>query len=181
MPAVDALIDLLFPNGPPKPTGPPPDLPMPSDLREFFTRIGHNTVEVDNRFGFGINQGLLEYSAKRRENLRHVYKADAITIRGGHEQRRPDVRKAEGDWDVVIDDLLILGSDDNGNDLYLEAVGDPDGWAVVADGCRSPVWARHTIAATDYLHGLLSGSLRCPVFTLDSWPRHRFDVAVRHH
>jgi hypothetical protein len=37
------------------------------------------------------------------------------------------------------------------------------------------------MAATDYLYGLLSGSLRCPVFTLDSWPRSRFDVTVRHH
>lgn len=181
MPAVDALFDLLFPDGPPEPAGPPPASPMPSDLREFFTRIGHNTVVVDNRFSFGIDPGLLEYSAGRRENLRQVYKADVIAIRGGHEQSRPGVRKAEGDWDVVIDDLLLPGSDDNGNDLYPEAVGDPDGWAVVADGCRSSVWARHTVPATDYLYGLLSGSLRCPVFTLASWPRSRFDVAIRHH
>ncbi|PWV46809.1 hypothetical protein BDW27_113118 [Nocardiopsis sp. L17-MgMaSL7] len=60
---------------------------MPSDLREFFTRIGHNAVEVDNRSCFGINQGLLKYSAGRREDLRQVYKADVIATRGGHEQR----------------------------------------------------------------------------------------------
>ncbi|QVJ03460.1 hypothetical protein KGD82_27625 (plasmid) [Nocardiopsis eucommiae] len=51
---------------------------------------------------------------------------------------------------------------------------------MVTDGCRCSVWARHTVAATDYLYGLLSGSLRHPVFTLNSWPRSRFDVAVRH-
>ncbi len=180
MPAVDALIDLLFPDGPPVPAGPPPSLPMPSDLREFFTRIGHNSVEVDNRFAFGINQRLLEHSLGRREDLRQVHKADIIAIRGGHEQRWPGVRKVEGDWDVVIDDLLNLGSDDNGNSLYLEAIGDPDDWAVVADGCRSAIWARHTLAATDYLHGLLSGSLQCPVFTLDDWPQPRFDVIARY-
>lgn len=179
MPAVDALIDLLFPDGPPEPVGPPPAWPMPSDLREFFTRIGHDNVEVDNRFAFGVDRYFFAGSVGSQDDLREVYGAEVLRIRGT-EACSTVTPPEEGDWEIAIDDLLCLGSDDNGNQLYLEAVGDPDDWAVIADGGRSCRWVRHDVPVTDYLYGLLSGSLRCPVFTLRSWPRPPFDVVARH-
>ncbi|WP_306371149.1 hypothetical protein [Nocardiopsis sp. CC223A] len=179
MPAVDALIDLLFPDGPPEPVGPPPAWPMPSDLREFFTRIGYDNVEVDNRFAFGIDRYFFQRSVYQQDVLWQVHESEVLAIRGTW-VRTPGTPAYEGDWDVAVDDLLCFGSDDNGNQLYLEAVGDPDDWAVVVGG-GGVGWARYTSGATAYLHGLLSGDLHCPAFTLEDWPEATLDVVVRHH
>ncbi len=178
MPAVDALTDLLFPEGTPGPPCPPPAWPMPSDLREFLTRIGHTRVVVDGRVDFGAGRRFFEDSVHSRDLLREVLGVELLDIRCG-EVDFTGVGRGGDEWSVAVDDLLFLGSDDRGNDLYLEAVGDPDDWAPVAagHGCR---WARYDMSVTDYLHGLLSGSLRCSVFAFGGRRGGRPGVAVLH-
>ncbi|PDP88721.1 hypothetical protein CQJ94_02965 [Glycomyces fuscus] len=170
MSTVDDLVRLLYPEGPPPPVGDgPPDFPLPSDVRELLTRVGSG-FEVDNRFHFTVDGGTPERSRIWWRNLRQVYGRDEITIAGNVGSHREE----DGDYRIVFSDLLFVGSDDNGANLYWEAVGDPDGWALLADsGC---LWTRHEMSTVDYLYGLLSGSFRCPAFTLRDWPEAVLDV-----
>ncbi|WP_017572741.1 hypothetical protein [Nocardiopsis halotolerans] len=171
MSTVDYLVRLLYPLGLPEPTADgPPDLPLPADVRELLTRLGANGFAVDNRFHFTVSERLPENSRSHRDDLRWAHESDEITIVGD----RISYRGGDGDYRVVFSDLLFVGSDDNGFDLYWEAVGDPDGWALLADGRGR--WARHEMPTVDYLYGLLSGSLRCPVFTLRDWPEDDLEV-----
>ncbi len=170
MSTVDDLVRLLYPQGPPPPVGDgPPDMPLPADVRELLTRLGSG-FEVDNRFHFTVGENLLECSREHQEAQRLVYRSDEITIAGNTRSHREGV----GDYRIVFSDLLFVGSDDNGANLFWEAVGGPDGWALLADG--GGLWTRHEMPTVDYLHGLLSGSFHCPVFTLADWPEAVLDV-----
>ncbi|WP_444963142.1 hypothetical protein [Nocardiopsis sp. M1B1] len=170
MSTVDDLVRLLYPQGPPPPARDgPPDFPLPSDVRELLTRVGSG-FEIDNRFHFTVDGNLLEYSREHQETQRRIYGSDEITIDGDSRS----YRDGRGDYRIVFSDLLFVGSDDNGSDLFWEAVGAPDGWVLLADARGR--WVRHEMSTVDYLHGLLSGSLRCPVFTLADWPEAVLDV-----
>lgn len=177
MATVDDLVLLLFPQGPPPPVGDgPPDLPLPADVRELLTRLGSG-FEVDNRFHVTVNENTPKWSRIWWRNLRQVHGSDEVTIMGDAPLRGVPLRGAEGgDYRIVFSDLLFLGSDDNGANLYWETVGDPDQWALLAHSGER--WARHEMSTVDYLHGLLSGSFRCPVFTLADWPEADLDVVL---
>lgn len=69
--------------------------------------------------------------------------------------------------------LLPFGATDNGDELYWQNSDDnPDFWKLIIYESRSTVYYEYNLTFTDFLAGLLEGSISCEILP-EEWPRYK--------
>jgi hypothetical protein len=70
------------------------------------------------------------------------------------------------------DELMAVAGTDNGDTLYWvkHPADEPDAWTITGNGARNDQWPRFDGGLAAFLHAVLSGALRFPIFP-NGFPR----------
>ncbi|MBB6119180.1 hypothetical protein [Nocardiopsis algeriensis] len=140
---------------------------LPSDFLDLASKMGSGLV-ADGRFLILDVEGIFDHREYHQMTLGRIYGRKLIHFKNGRRVYRPgDLQDVDS---VSFSNLTYWGGDDNGAMLFWDAVGSPGEWSIVATdfGAR---WIRYRMHSLDYLYGLFSRNIECPIFTQDSWPK----------
>lgn len=139
---------------------------LPSDFLDLASRVGSGLV-ADGRFLIVEVERIFDARKHHQITLEYIYKEKVIHFKNGRQVYRPG--DLQGVDSVNLSNLTHWGDDDNGAMLFWDAVGSPEEWSIVATDCGDR-WIRYRMHSLDYLYGLFSRNIECPIFTQDSWP-----------
>lgn len=106
--------------------------------------------------------------AQHQRDLESIHQSEGIYFQRGGLISSEEVSPG---WDyVAFSNLICWGLENSGKKLFWDVSKEVGQWSVVATDC-SVSWARHEMTFSDYLYGIITRNLICPVFTRSSWPR----------
>jgi hypothetical protein len=130
--------------------------PLPSDYHEFINRYGTGSLDsfiwIFNPSSLNPNLQLCKQVDRQLDVLR-------------------EINDSEFESPIVLfpdqSGLLPLGITDNGDVLLWETIGEANDWTIAVLPSRGSTVIRFSMNMTDFLAGLLEGSIHCEVFPVD--------------
>jgi hypothetical protein len=135
--------------------------PLPTDYKRYVERYGSGCID---RFLWPCNP----FSGNRHLRLQDEVRHQLEGLRGTR-AKFPDR------WSIPLfpeeGGFLPWGKTDNGDCLHWITRGAPEEWTVVVMPAREPERDPHPCGMTDFLAGILTRRIVCPLFP-DAFPGH---------
>ena len=129
---------------------------------------------LDEYIGIMGPEGVVHSRAFDQENFSSAFRGrEGFYIDGGYGH----VSVVEQGEFIPFTDLLKFGSTSTSTSMYwhMSAV-ESEGWPVVVGS--QGVWYKYDATFSEFLYGLLHGSISCPLLVDEDWPGEEFEVAV---
>lgn len=150
--------------------------PLPHDYVNTIEKLGSG-FSIDEKLSV-LHPGVVCRDFRQHQcDLERIHKSEGVYFLDG---RLASLEKSSPGTDYVrFSNLVCWGLDDSGKKIFWDSAGEPDRWQVVATDC-SVSWVRHKMSFSDYLYGIISRNLSCPVFTKPAWPHGKVRHLVLH-
>ncbi|WP_433696975.1 hypothetical protein [Nocardiopsis sp. CA-288880] len=142
-------------------------IPLPGDYVDTIVEIGSGFY-IDEKFSVLHPRVVSQDFRQHQDDLVRIHEAEGIYFRDG-KLLFPGQFSPDDDY-VRFSKLICWGLENSGKKVFWDSSGSSDYWHVIATDC-SDSWVRHKIKFSDYLYGILSRELICPVLTGPAWPR----------
>jgi hypothetical protein len=141
--------------------------PLPSDYVETIVEMGSGFY-FDDKLSVLQPRVVCQEIRQNQDDLERIHESEGVYFRDGKLVHHWEI--SPGDDYVRFSDLICWALENSGKKIFWDSSGNPDHWQVIATDC-SVSWVRHEVPFSEYLYGIISRELFCPVFTRPSWPR----------
>lgn len=142
-------------------------LRFPADYLDTVNEMGSG-FSLDEKLSILHPRVIERDLVQHQRDLESIHQSEGIYFQHGGLASPEEMSLG---WDyVTFSSLICWGLDNSGKKLFWDASKEVGQWSLVATDC-SVSWVRHKMTFSDYLYGIITRSLICPVFTQPSWPR----------